>query len=136
MATKDSDQTSEFIKRVQSLEDQGIVRSRQEIVNALNWNKSYMSQTMAGLKPVPAHVYRKFTEVYGSSETRLNKEVYTKQIEDLIETNKNLSQTVLNLSWRIQEIESQRQQAAGAAGHPFFDPRRGKTKNSDEQKGK
>lgn len=57
--------TKAFKEQVETLVGKGVVANQQEIVDALGWNKSSMSQAMGGSKNVPVAVYRKFTNLYG-----------------------------------------------------------------------
>jgi hypothetical protein len=63
-----NEQTKDFIRWVSELENEGLVKNREEIIGKLKWSKSYMSQVMNGHKPVPPTIYKKFKEVYNPRE--------------------------------------------------------------------
>lgn len=64
MNTTPNKLTQDFLNQVQSLIDKGIAANKTEVVNAINWNKSSMSEVSNGRKNVPVAVYRKFVSYY------------------------------------------------------------------------
>jgi hypothetical protein len=57
--------TLKFKEQVKSLIAEGKAANREEIVSAIEWNKSQMSQVMTGARNIPVAVYRKFTTHFG-----------------------------------------------------------------------
>lgn len=72
MSTNPDNQTKEFVDRVKELENTGVVKNREEIIKAINWNKASMSTTMTGKQNVPAYIYKRFMDIY-FTQTELNK---------------------------------------------------------------
>jgi hypothetical protein len=64
MPFEQNDKTKLFIDAVKKLIDSGEVKNQAAIVDALEWDKTLMSNVMNGRKNVPNEVYRKFTEVF------------------------------------------------------------------------
>lgn len=127
--TSDKDtQSKNFIKQVEQLENEGIVRNRQEIISALGWSKSYMSQVMNGTKVVPPHIYKKFNEVY-NLKTMENKPTLLADeqvVRNLSESVKNLTQSNqanaenLKTMLRIIEANSGAPKVASLIDSPSF----------------
>lgn len=82
--------TRKFKEQVDYLISQGVVANKQEIVDALGWNKSQMSVVIKGTKNIPLAVYRKFTSKYKLIEEPLEaisdtgdfRDKYIKSLED------------------------------------------------------
>lgn len=64
-----SENTQKFKRDVKSLIKSGIVKKHQEIIDALEWDKTTFSRVMNGFKDVPAYIQAKFNEVYQLSVT-------------------------------------------------------------------
>lgn len=64
MGFEQTEKTRNFIESVKRLIDTGEVKNQAAIVDALEWDKTLMSNVMNGRKNVPNDVYRKFTEIY------------------------------------------------------------------------
>lgn len=64
MSLELSEKTQKFTREVKQLVESGVVSSYAQVAADLNWNRTALSQVLAGTRNVPATVYRKFTEVY------------------------------------------------------------------------
>jgi DNA-binding Lrp family transcriptional regulator len=64
MKFKPSENTKKFIEQVKNLKNAGVVDRFGEIVDALKWDKTALSNVMNGRRDVPPEVYSLFTEVY------------------------------------------------------------------------
>lgn len=65
MSINQSDKTIQFIKQVKELKDTGKINKYVEIIDALEWDKTSLSNVMNGRMNIPDWVYIKFREVYG-----------------------------------------------------------------------
>lgn len=76
--------TKKFREQVNSLIEEGVVANQQEVVDAIKWNKSQMSEAMKGTKNISLAVYRKFTDRYGlpNSEVREPEALYLTNPKD------------------------------------------------------
>jgi hypothetical protein len=59
-----SERSKRFVKQVETLVDSGQVKNKLEIVTALDWDKTALSNVLAGRRDVPAHIYKRFTNIY------------------------------------------------------------------------
>lgn len=80
-----SDKTKKFTEEVKRLVESGIVKSYAQVATDINWNRTALSQVLAGQRNVPATVYRKFTEVYKKLLTPTKETFFAKSLDDLIE---------------------------------------------------
>lgn len=68
MPFEQNEKTRNFIDTVKRLIESGEVKNQAAIVDALEWDKTLMSNVMNGRKNVPNDIYRKFTDVFQFEE--------------------------------------------------------------------
>ena len=56
--------TERFIRAVETLKNEGAIQFDNEIVEALNWNKTTLSSVLNRKKFIPDYYFNKFNEVY------------------------------------------------------------------------
>jgi hypothetical protein len=59
-----SEKSKKFISAVEKLLDSGEVKNKLEIVEALKWNNTALSNVLAGRRNIPADIYRRFANIY------------------------------------------------------------------------
>jgi hypothetical protein len=59
-----TEKTKKFVEACETLINTGQVKNYTEIIKALDWNKSMISNVKKGRKNVPNHIFKKFTDVY------------------------------------------------------------------------
>lgn len=61
-----NEKTKKFIRRVKTLKESGEIKKHEEIVKAIKWHKTSMSNVMNGRDNIPDYLYAEFVKVYGA----------------------------------------------------------------------
>jgi hypothetical protein len=85
MLLEQTENTKKFIVMVKALLDKGTIRKMVDLVDALDWNNTMLSNVMNGRKNVPSDIYRKFTELYPPNTHELDyRDKYIAQLEQQV----------------------------------------------------
>jgi hypothetical protein len=113
-----SAKTKEFIKKVKSLVETGMIKSYAIIADALDWNPSMLSNVINGRQNVPNDKYKLFTELYPMTGEVVNdtKEEGQKESKDefYMDTIKDLRHSGITLSEANRETAAATRETATA----------------------
>lgn len=70
MANGINDKTEKFIRQVKKLVESGRVASYQEIADAIEWDRTALSNVVNKRRNVPPEIYLKFSQVYLPAEIK------------------------------------------------------------------
>lgn len=110
MAFLQNEQSKTFISEVQRLMNAGVVKKYKEIADAIEWDKTAISNVMNGRRDIPLEKYLKFTEVYkvpktDTSGTDVYKEKYYFLLEQRIKERDNLDAMLREFASKIATFE-------------------------------
>jgi hypothetical protein len=115
--------TKEFIRKVKSLVETGVIKSYAIIAESLDWNPSMLSNVINGRQNVPNDKYKLFSELYpipgekvkdtkedGPSESAPGQD---KAVLALVESNKDVSEGIKYISKTNYELTLLLKQSVG-----------------------
>lgn len=99
--------SKQFIAFADDLIEKGVVGSDKEIVDAIDWHKSSMSQVRNGRQNIPIEVYRKFVSYYKLKKTEpdeVAEDLRDRLIETLQEQNKFLKDQLNSVTGQLRHV--------------------------------
>jgi hypothetical protein len=110
--------TKEFIRKVKSLVETGVIKSYAIIAESLDWNPSMLSNVINGRQNVPNDKYRLFSEIYQlpGDVVKETKEAEPKESKDefYMDTIKDLRHSGITLSEANKETAAATRETAMA----------------------
>lgn len=104
MPFSQNEKSKKFVKQVKSLIDTGAVSSLTEISEAVEWNRTALSQVLNGSRNVPNDVYARFTNRYNETPSDVA-DYKEEQIAFLKEQNQFYKEQISLLTEKLKTID-------------------------------